>query len=195
MAVHYANTKRDRLALIISPSARQSGEFVRKASRFLEKLDIEPRGDGDNEMSLLLPNRSRIIGLPSNEVTVRGFSSVSMMIIDEASRVSDDMYHAVRPMIAVSRGKLWLMSTPYGKRGFFYDAWQHGGPGWMRISVPATECPRISRSFLREERDILGERSFKQEYMCEFAEAEEHVFDRDLVDRAFTRDIEPSVPA
>ena len=91
MAVHQAFTKPESLALVISPSARQSGEFVRKAARFLERLEIQPKGDGDNEMSLLLPNRSRIVGLPGNEVTVRGFSAVSLMLIDEAARVSDEM--------------------------------------------------------------------------------------------------------
>jgi hypothetical protein len=158
----------------------------------LEKLEIQPKGDGDNEMSLLLPNGSRIIGLPGNEVTVRGFSAVSLMLIDEAARVSDDMYHAVRPMLAVSRGKLWLLSTPYGKRGFFYETWKNGGRGWLRMTVPATECPRISRTFLREERAILGARSFRQEYMCEFADTE-HVFDRADIERAFTPDVKPLV--
>ena len=55
-------------------------------------------------------------------------------------------------MLAVSRGKLWLLSTPHGKRGFFYEMWKAGGRGWMRIRVPATECPRISQRFLAEER-------------------------------------------
>ena len=195
MTVHHAYTKPESLTLVISPSARQSGEFVRKAARFLEKLDIQPKGDGDNEMSLLLPNRSRIIGLPGNEVTVRGFSAVSLMVIDEAARVEDEMYRAVRPMLAVSRGTLWLLSTPYGKRGFFHDAWRRGGRGWLRITVPATECPRISRRFLKEERSILGERCFRQEYLCEFADLEEQVFDREALERAITEDIKPLVLA
>ena len=195
MAVHQAYTISDSLTLVISPSARQSGEFVRKAARFLEKLGIQPKGDGDNEMSLLLPNRARIVGLPGNEVTVRGFSAVSLMLIDEAARVSDGMYRAVRPMLAVSRGKLWLLSTPHGKRGFFYETWKNGGRGWLRMMVPATGCPRISRSFLREERDILGEHCFRQEYMCEFADAESLIFNRDDIERAVTRDVEPLVLA
>jgi hypothetical protein len=193
MALHEAFTKPESLSLVISPSARQSGEFVRKAARFLEKMKVQPKGDGDNEMSLLLPNQSRIVGLPGNEVTVRGFSAVSLMIIDEAARVSDEMYHAVRPMLAVSRGKLWLLSTPHGKRGFFYDTWTNGGRSWLRIRVPGTECERISRRFLREERSILGERCFRQEYMCEFEDTESHVFDRHAVERAITKDIEPLV--
>ena len=87
----------------------------------VRKLGIRPRGDGDNEISLLFPNGSRIVGLPGTEGTVRGFSAVSLMLIDEASRVDDAMYKALRPMLAVGGGDLWLMSTPCGKRGFFYD--------------------------------------------------------------------------
>jgi hypothetical protein len=29
------------------------------------------------------------------------------------------MYKSLRPTLAVGNGDLWLMSTPYGKRGFF----------------------------------------------------------------------------
>ena len=81
----------------------------------VRQLGIEPRGDGDNEISLLLPNGSRIVGLPGTEATVRGFSAVSLLLIDEASRVDDAMYKALRPMLAVGDGDLWLMSTPYGQ--------------------------------------------------------------------------------
>ena len=84
-------------------------------------------------MSLAFPNGSRIVGLPGNEATVRGFSAVALMLVDEASRVSDDLYRAIRPMLAVSDGTLWLMSTPFGKRGFFYEAWANGGDTWERV--------------------------------------------------------------
>ena len=75
---------------MVSPSARQSGEFMRKAEEFVRRLGMRPRGDGDNAMSILLPNGSRIVGLPGNETTVRGFSAVSLLLIDEAARVGDD---------------------------------------------------------------------------------------------------------
>src|ERR1700730_6609953 len=122
-AVHYADFEPESLTVVLTPSARQSAEFLRKASGFARKLDIRPRGDGDNEISLLFPNGARIVGLPGSESTVRGFSAVSLMIIDEAARVSDDLYKTLRPMTAVSGGALLLMSTPFGKRGFFYEAW------------------------------------------------------------------------
>lgn len=39
------------------------------------------------------------------------------------------------------------MSSPSGKRGFFYETWASRNTDWHRVSVPATECPRISRKF------------------------------------------------
>ena len=89
---------------MVSPSARQSGEFLRKAAGFARRLGIRPKGDGDNEISLEFPNGSRIVGLPGSEATIRGFSAVSLLLVDEAARVSDELYLAIRPMLAVSDG-------------------------------------------------------------------------------------------
>ena len=192
-AVYHAQTAEESLTLVVSPSARQSGEFVRKAAGFAPRLGIRPKGDGDNEMSLAFPNGSRLVGLPGNEATVRGFSAVSLLLVDEAARVEDELYLAIRPMLAVSAGALWLMSTPCGACGFFYDAWERGGSDWLRVRVPAPECPRISREFLEGERETMGERWFRQEYLCEFVDSESGVFGRDLVERAITREVRPLV--
>jgi hypothetical protein len=55
--------------------------------------------------------------------------------------VSQGVYDTVRPVMAVSRGEMWLMSTPHGRQGFFFEEWHRAAPGWTRIAVPATECP------------------------------------------------------
>ena len=194
-AVHHAFAYPGSLVLVVSPSLRQSGEFVRKAAAFLERLRVNPRGDGLNEISLLLPNKSRIVGLPAREDTVRGFSQPGLIVIDEAARVPDDMLAAVRPMLATCDGPLWLMSTPRGKRGFFWEAWSGStGEPWTRISVPATECPRISRAFLDRERLANGDRTFRQEYMCEFVAAEGQLFRDDDLDRLLRDEPELDLP-
>ena len=109
---------------------------MRKAEVLAARMGVRPRGDGKNALSLLLPNGSRIVGLPGTEGTVRGFSSVSLMVIDEAARVPDDVYKALRPMLAVKNGDLWLLSTPAGKQGFFYENWEHGGAEWEKGDRP-----------------------------------------------------------
>jgi hypothetical protein len=107
-----------------------------------------------------------------------------MILIDEASRVSDDLYMSLRPMMAVGNGDLWLMSTPWGQRGFFYETWRGCGDRWMRVSVKATECERIPAEFLEEERLEKSGDWFAQEYLCEFTGSYEAVFARKLIDAA-----------
>ena len=149
----------------------------------------EARGHGENATSLALPNGSRIVGLPGTEGTVRGFSAVSMLLIDEAARVPDASYNSLRPMLAVGNGDLWVMSTPWGKRGFFYDL---VGARRRRVGrrhmAPATECARIPAEFLEEERRELGSKWFAQEYLCEFVDDGAGWFDRSLVEAALRGD-------
>ena len=100
--------------------------------------------DEDNRLSLSLRNGSRVVRLPGTAATIRGFSAPDLIIEDEAAFVDDGFYRATRPMLATtSGGRLILMSTPYGKRGHFYEAWHESGD-WHRVEVPATDCPRIT---------------------------------------------------
>ena len=119
---------------------------------------------------------------------MRGFSNPTLLLIDEASRVPDGLYDALRPMLATGNGDLWLMSTPYGPRGFFWEEWERGGERWTRIAVPATECPRISKEFLEEER-LKGERYFRQEFLCEFVQTEDSLFNMEDIEACISEDI------
>jgi hypothetical protein len=121
-------------------------------------------------------NLSRIVCFPCREDTIRGFAHVDLLIIDEAARVPDDLYRAVRPMLAVSKGRLICLSTPHGKRGFFYNAWAKGGDDWKRIEIPATLIPRIAPEFLEQEKRAMGESYFRQEYFCSFEALEGLVY-------------------
>ena len=133
----------------------------------------------------------RDLCLPGTGATVRGFSSPALVVEDESAFVEDSFYRAVRPMLAVSAGRLILLSTPYGKRGHFYEAWDSGGDDWHRVKVPATDCPRITPEFLEQECWALGELWFRQEYRCEFADIIDAVFRLGDIERSITDDVTP----
>ncbi len=160
----------------------------------LRTLEHEPTLTESNKLSLALENGSRIVSLPGTEGTIRGFSGAALIVEDEAARVADALYYAVRPMLAVSGGRLVLMSTPFGKRGHFFEAWQDGGDEWERIEIPATRCPRIAPAFLDEERRQMGDWWFRQEYLCEFVATTDQVFAYDLVMGALSDDVAPLFP-
>lgn len=191
LAAHKALYTPDSLTLLISPSLRQSSELFRKVLMHLAKVETAPARDEDNKLSLQLETGARIVSLPSSGATVRGFSAVDLAIFDEDAWVPDDLYRTIRPMLAVSGGQLILMSTPFGKRGHFYETWENGGDTWERVMVPATECPRISAQFLAEERRSLGDLWFRSEYLCEFADTVDAVFTHDMVMASISDDIKP----
>jgi hypothetical protein len=178
------------LILLVSPSLRQSAELFRKVTDFYKLLSIKPKLIEYNKLSLQLDNGSRIVSLPGEEANIRGYSNVTLIIEDEASRVSDDLYKAVRPMLAVSGGQLVLMSTPFGKRGHFYEEWASKS-NWERVVIPATNCSRIIPEFLEQERKSLGDWWFAQEYKCEFVESEDQFFRYNEIMEALDEDIKP----
>jgi len=162
LALTEALWQRGTKVIIVSRSLRQSSELFRIITDFYERLE-QPIRKKLTRGELLLKNSSRIVCLPCKEETIRGFSSINLVILDEAARVPDDLYRAVRPMLAVSHGRLICLSTPQGKRGFFWEAWAKGEGDWQRIEIPATKIPRIKPEFLALERRALGDSYFRQE--------------------------------
>ena len=189
LALHETLYHPKRLVLLISPSLRQSNELFRKVTDFSNKLSTKPKLIEDNKLSCTFVNKSRIVSLPSSEATIRGFSGANLIIEDESARVSDNLYRAIRPMLAVTNGRLILMSTPFGKRGHFYQEWSEGEE-WEKIEIKADDCPRISKEFLESERRSLGEWWFKQEYMCEFMDSVDSAFRTEEIKRMFEEEIE-----
>jgi len=179
------------LVVMLSPSLRQSSELFRKALDAWRPFERLAPATAETTLRLELENGSRIVSLPSSEGTIRGYSGVRLLVVDEAARVSDELYYAVRPMLAVSEGSLIAMSTPFGKRGWFHDAWELGGESWSRVKVTALECPRIKPEFLEQERASMPARVFAQEYLCDFADAEDSVFSYEEIMAALSDDIVP----
>ncbi len=178
------------LVLILSPTLRQSKETFLKVVGLFNALGKPVPVVSRTALTLELATGSRVLALPGDEGGVRGFSAVQLVILDEAARVKDSLYRTVRPMLAVGGGRLVCMSTPFGKRGFFHEAWT-GAAAWERVRITAGQCPRISREFLAEEQQALGDRWYRQEYECSFEEAVDSVFSHEDILAAMSGDVRP----
>jgi hypothetical protein len=179
------------LVLVLSPSQRQSAELFRKVVDLFGALGQPVGVAAESALRMELVNGSRVVSLPGDEKNIRCFSGVALLVIDEAARVADGLYYSVRPMLAVSQGRLVALSTPYGKRGWFHDEW-HGEGEWERVRITAPECPRIPAEFLRDEERAIGTRWFRQEYLCSFESTIDAVFSEDEIQAMFVeRGIQP----
>jgi Terminase large subunit, T4likevirus-type, N-terminal len=191
MALHTALFEPGALVLLISPSLRQSTELYRKVTAMYHTLDAPTSSVVDNATTLTLVTGSRIVSLPGSPTTIRGYSAPALVVLDEAALVEDAMLAAVLPMLATGNGRLMLLSTPAGQRGFFYETWTDGGPEWERVRATAADCPRISTTFLDEQRRTLGPRWYRQEFDCSFEAMIDQVFSTESINAAFASDVAP----
>jgi hypothetical protein len=174
LALHTALFQPKSLTLILSPGQRQSSETLKKVLEGYSAIKRPLKAEYETQLRVELANGSRILCMPGVEETVRCYSP-NLIIIDEAARVPDDLYRAIRPMLAVSQGRLVVLSTPFGQRGWFYDEWQGSGP-WQKVRVTWHDCPRITADFIAEEERALGRSWVAQEYECSFEAMEGLVY-------------------
>ncbi len=195
LGVHQAIYTPNSLVLLLSPSLRQSQELFRKIKDIYNALESPamPKPIEESALRLELDNGSRIISLPGSETTIRGFSNVALLIVDEAATCEDALFFSIKPMLAVSGGKIILLSTPRGKRGFFFDVWSEGGTDWNRTRITARACPRISEQWLEREKAAMPDFWFRQEFECEFVESVDSVFSFDEVQSALSDTLEPFI--
>jgi hypothetical protein len=180
MGLHRALYNSGSLVLIVSPSQRQSAEIFRSVMNFYRKLAGATELAAESVLRAEFKNGSRIVALPGTEKTIRGYSGANLIILDEASRIDDDLVGGITPMLATTNGSLIALTTPAGKIGWFYDMWI-GVDDWTRVRVNASECPRISKEFLDEEMRRLGPSVFSQEYDLEFVDASDAMWSADAL--------------
>jgi hypothetical protein len=182
----------ESLILVVSPAQRQSAEMMRKVFQLLAMLGGDaPVLANESMLRMELPNGSRVIALPGNENTVRGYSAATLLVIDEAARVEKQLVDSLRPTMATTNGQLIALTTPKGRRGWFWEQWSQGGDSWERTQVAAKDCPRISAEFLAEARREMGDFTYSQEYENAWLDPETSFFSSELIERMLTKDISP----
>ena len=120
--------------VLLSAGERQSKELINKAKMHMKAIDVALSSIATEESEYLsedgktiykqleinLPNGSRIVGLPANPDTARGWSA--NIILDEFAlhRNSREIWSAMFP--TVTRGyKIRMISTFKGKSNKFYE--------------------------------------------------------------------------
>jgi hypothetical protein len=199
LTLHHALYTPNALVLLFSPGDRQSMELFKKVTDFYKLLGKDASVEyskAESAHRLELKNGSRIISLPNSPRTVVGYHNVTLLVIDEAALIdNEELYTRARPMLDHKNGRLFLLSTPFGKSGFFYREWsdweKNDKTVWRGITVTTNECPWMLPSFLAEERQKLGDRGYRQEYECSFEENIDSYFSLEEIENAYSKDVRP----
>lgn len=176
--------------IVLAPIQPQANELLRKVVTAYYRIGRPVELLREGQTYLELANRSRILALPGKERSVHSYST-DLLVIDEAARVPDEVFHAASPQLSVSKGRMIAISTAFVKTGYFYREWTGGGDEYHRVSVTATMCPRHSREFLLSERRAMGDWWFNAAYLNIFGDDVAAVFRSEDIKAMLVDDPEP----
>ena len=180
LAFSFADSNPGVTVLIVAPSLRQANELFRYINLVRGALPLSHPAIKDTQSELHLSNGSRIVVLPGTADNIRGFRC-HLLILEEASRLSDDLFTAVVPSVLGS-GRIIAITTPAGRSGWFYELWLEGKA--YRITARSTDLPRLTDVVARD-RLIMRAAQFRTEHLLEWAGSGETFFDYETVQRAF----------
>jgi hypothetical protein len=133
LALWVVKTFRGAVVLIAAPTEKQAQDTMRKIKELMSQdRDIKDLHT-DSRSEVVLENGSRIVSKPWT--SIRGESAPDLIIMDEAGWIPDEAYVTVRPTLTNNPfAVLVMLTTPHGKRGFFYKAWS-SSKIWTKFMV------------------------------------------------------------
>jgi hypothetical protein len=174
--------------LVIAPSLRQATETTRAARAALAKALPDVEFASDNKLQIELPWGARLIALPGEASTSRGFTA-SMAIAEESQSLehADEIFATIAPTLATTGGPLIVVGTPMDYQDPLYPIFEGDAaadPSWTRFRIPTRWCPRVPRSFLEEQRRLLGDMIYAREFEAQWSAPTSGMFDHALLQGA-----------
>ena len=183
--IHFAVTNPNTTSIIVSATLRQSLETFNKVLDFINSSILRDSVKRMTRTQIFFKNGSRIICLPSGRYgsTLRGLS-VSFAVVDEAAFIYDEVItHAIFPMLATTKGKIWMLTTPWDKAHTTYKCFN--SQNWSVYHLPSSINPLITKDFLDEQRQLIGEERYRLEYLAEFVDDNNSYFPMTLLRPSF----------
>ena len=189
----YALKNPNKTVLVIASVERQAYQLFLK---ILEYIDAKypRRTKGRVTMTFAeFKNGSKIRCLPSgmDGRGIRGYT-IDMLVADEAAFIPEAVFSAITPMIAITKGKIILLSTPFGREGFFYKCFRD--KSFKKFHISSEDCPRKNDEFLAQEKARMTKLQYAQEYLGEFIDELRQLFPDELIRKCMSLERDPYTP-
>lgn len=196
--------------IVVSLTEDQAKLIIVMILDYLEKLNyslIDRKAKNKpTQNRIILKNGSSVIARPVGNTgdAVRGFTG-DVLVIDEASRMPDLVWTAARPVLLTTAGEVWMCSTPYGKQGYFWEAFQNKNNKYKVIHISSEEVIKTREicetwtekqrdaaiKFLEEERKDMTALQYGQEYLGLFLDDLKQFFEDELIEKACILERDP----
>ena len=194
-AAIYAMENPNKLIMVISKTERQAGLLFAKILFNLDRKEIKKgKGVGQNptKHKIVLKNGSVIHSLPCGDTGygIMGFT-IHLLIADEAAFIPEEVWNSIVPALAITRGEIWLLSTPFVKEGYYYDCFQD--ESFTAFHTSSEDCPRKDQVFLDREKLTRTKAQYAQMYLGEFVDELKQFFTDESIRRCCVGKRRPNI--
>ncbi len=179
----YALENPNKLIMVISKTERQAGLLFSKIQfnlMQLGRIQIKRGKDRPTKHKISLKNGSTIHCLPAGDTGfgIMGFT-IDLLIADEAAFIPEEVWNSIIPALAITRGCIWLLSTPFLKEGYYYNCFED--PDFTAFHTSSEDCPRKDEEFLARQKAIRTKAQYAQMYLGEFIDEFTRFFPEELI--------------
>ena len=182
-AAEYALGNYKKLVMVISKTERQAGLLFSKILFNINQIDkkqIKRGKDRPTKTRIRLKNDSEILCLPAGDTGfgIMGFT-IDLLIADEAAFIPEEVWNSIIPALAITRGEIWLLSTPFVKDGYYYNCFSD--ESFTAFHTSSEDCPRKDQAFLDRQKSVLTKAQYAQMYLGQFMDELRQFFPDELI--------------
>ena len=182
-AAKYALENSNKLVMVISKVERQAQLLFSKILNnlhYLGRTQILKGKDRPTKHKISLKNGSVIHCLPAGDT---GFGlmgyTIDLLIADEAAFIPEEVWNSIIPALAITRGNIWLLSTPFLKEGYYYKCFND--KSFTTFHESSEDCPRRDDEFLEHKKKTLTRAQYAQMYLGLFVDELKQFFTDELI--------------
>jgi len=185
-AAQYALENPNRLIMVIAFTEKQANLLFSKILNNIVRQDKSKISKPKPTKHVIkLKNGSEIYCYAAGDTGygIMGYT-IDLLIADEAAWIKEEVWNSITPALAVTKGTMWLLSTPYISEGYYYECFND--PSFTSFHQSSEDCPRISEEFLEEKRRRFTAQQYSQMYLGEFVDDFRRVFSDEWIDQVCT---------
>lgn len=173
--------KRDKFSAYITPSYKHGKKVYEELVKLLTPSGIIKRKNGQ-ELRLESIYGSVLQFFSGESPTaIRGNTVSDILIIDEAAYFQDVLpngediwFNVIQPITKARCKKIIMISTPAGKRGFFFQHYMRaleGKEGYACMKRTIYDDSLVSKDYVEDQKLGTPQKIFAQEYECVFLDS------------------------
>lgn len=195
--IWWAVTHAGSLQLVLCATQAQSSALkLRIEDKLSFSGDLQFAYVGSREkpvQTITFKNNSQVLFLTARS-QIAGYTNVDIVWVNEARFVKDEEVARVSPLLGIGGGKMFVLSRPLYRRGYFWDFYSRLGQrnADQVMKIPTEMNKFFDPKVVEDDRRTMSEHLFRADYMAEFADAGSSYFDLDSIDMCTQTDYEHS---